>query len=297
MDARQIAFSRNNIGLTYYDSKDFKSAVTEFEAARKFYQEDTSLNGQLMYATVLGNIAYCKFQTGDNSAALNLLNEAVSLSEKAGKSQYIINTLMLRAEVLSTLKRFSQALQDLAASEQLVEQIERFSIHRLRLLKRYMLVYEEKGDYAQSLKYSREYMDLYESMYGEKKMEELYAARSSFQNLEIKSKLSEERYKNERQQEEINDLNVTTEIIRFRIILITLSAILVLVAAAFFIYRLKRKNEIQKLSQELLEATNERQSQRLTETSLNLARKKEFAEDLKSKITQLEGWKPRINLR
>ncbi|MDX1447332.1 hypothetical protein, partial [Lishizhenia sp.] len=132
----------------------------------------------------------------------------------------------------------------------------------------------------------------YEVLYGRKKMDEMLLSRSHFQSLDVKNKMKLKRVETERQAEQIALLEKENALQGLRLFSVVLIALLGLIVALYFVLRYKRKHEVEKLQKDLLKATAENQSERLTETSITLARKKDFAEDLKKKIGELEGLAP-----
>lgn len=289
-DEHRTAFCRNNLGLTYVQSGLIDSAIVEFEKSLLFYASDTSKRGVSMLSTIYGNLTYAYMKQEEYEKALNFINLSYDLAKERSLPKYYTRAIYLKSRVYNEKGDFKLSNEELSKVYAEKNYKDYFNKDELLL----MIDIESRnyaalGNYKKALATSKEQINLYKAFYGKKRLDELYLVRSNFQSLDIQNKLKLEQVISEKRGEQIKFLKQEAEISTFRILLITLLAIMLIGAAAFFIYRLRRKNEIERLSNELLKETNKRQSQRLTETTLNLARKKEFAQGLKEKISELDS--------
>ena len=291
-----VAFSHNNIGFTYLEKGDYKLAQEFFEKSKLFYLYSSSTKGRIMLTVVQNNLAYCLINLGKYQKALEFANDALRSAKEIENWLNATRSSILHARIYHKKGDLNRANLYLDSAFMYFNmQRSRKDKHIEELLKIYNLksdLLKDMRDYGQALHYKNLYLEQYEVLYGRKKMDEMLLSRSHFQSLDVKNKMKLKRVETERQAEQIALLEKENALQGLRLFSVVLIALLGLIVALYFVLRYKRKHEVEKLQKDLLKATAENQSERLTETSITLARKKDFAEDLKKKIGELEGLAP-----
>lgn len=184
-----LSASYNNIGMIY-------NAMEELDSAFKYYQLSFDFNekrgNELEMASSLDRIATLYLHKGENEKALKILNRSLEYKLKFNDKEELSTTYINLAEANYNSNRDKEALKNLelairyATEAQLTEHIE----YCYKLLG---IIYKAVGNHKQSAEFFYKYIVLHDSLI-------------SVQSNRIITEM-EEKYQNERKQNEIDVLN------------------------------------------------------------------------------------------
>ncbi|MBL4704159.1 MAG: hypothetical protein JKY54_06540, partial [Flavobacteriales bacterium] len=163
----------------------------------------------------------------------------------------------------------------------------------LEILRLYIDVYQYLGEYRKSVMYSKRFVALNDSLYGKEIIDNLILTRSAHQASEIQSELELKRALLNESKEKIKVLEKDEELSSLKTTFIVSIGSALLALAIIIMVKMRsdhqKKQEIENLSKQMLEASIESKTQRLTQTTLSLTRKREFAEGLLKKLGEINN--------
>lgn len=289
----RVAFAQNNIGFTLLESGEFEAALLFFEKALEYYELGENSKANVMHGVVAFNIAECKLRVNAFNEAEEYNFKAGVLAAKANSLEYSSKYFLQKAQILwkrnksESVKRYLDSALVYHDKLRVIENRHLENLMRIYELREEVFSYTK--NYKKALNAAHLYKEVFLSLYGKKKTEELLLTQSHFQNLEIQNRMRLKMLELESQNRHIDELNAKNQIRSFQLVSVVLFGLLICMVSIYFLMKFKKKHLVDKLEKELLVLKSERQTERLTETSLTLARKREFAEDLKEKINDLEG--------
>ena len=179
--------SRNNIGNCYQNNEDYNKAIIEFEIALQ--NKKTPEFKPSLYATLLDNVAYSRFKTSNNPNCLNLFFKSLQIRDSLKlTSRVILSKLHLSEYYLSNMDTL--AAQKQANEALLLAKKTKIPQDLLTSLKQLSLV-----EHKNSVKYSKEYIKISDSIQLEERKSKDKFARIAFETDEIileKDKLAEQ---------------------------------------------------------------------------------------------------------
>ncbi len=187
-----------NLGLVYSKMKDYDQALDYYRQSTN-YLEENNLYDRLLLVHNLGLI-YEKL--GKLDLALHNYNEAVSLAKAIGNKNKLIYSLMNIGNVLIAKGSFLEGEKYLLKSYALAKEIDDLTKQK-RLVSNLKKVYENQGNYKESLKYLEIYDDLEDSIYNINYIKQVT--------------LLEQRFETEKKQQQIAFLEKENEIHKLEI--------------------------------------------------------------------------------
>lgn len=281
----------NNIGLGFMQLNDFDSAKLYFERAHKLFNQGNTEHEKLMASMVGGNLSQCYVVSENTELVKQLLTTEISESKESQEySSWITVYAYLRMAILyDTLKNYNTAITYIDSAYQLLiiqEPMEGSNIVHLEIIELYIDLLDKVNDSKSALIYARKYMELYEGLYGDKATKSLNLSKVSYQVSGIQREL---KLKNTR----VLKLEKEEQLSKLKIGLILAIGISVILIALIIILKMnsdhKKKKVIEEYSKQILEKSIESKNQMLTQTMLNLTRKKEFSQELLSRFKSLDG--------
>lgn len=119
-NVRIEAYARQGIATIYAVQRRPQLALNQYENLERFFKSINDLRGQTMALNAHGNFL---LQLGEKQNALNVLSQALSLSEKMGDNGILIATLYNVARANEVLGLHQNALSLIKKSFDLIEQI------------------------------------------------------------------------------------------------------------------------------------------------------------------------------
>lgn len=162
---------------------------------------------------------------------------------------------MCYAMFLSTRHRWDEALSELATTEKMMDK-SKIDIFRNELYRVYSMIYEAKGDHKNALASYKKYMEMTLDLFSEAKEKE-------FAILDLRYRIAEEKTKNSEQRLQLMQRD------RITAILVAISAILVLLFVAGYLYYIRRSKYYKTIIAQYLDnAKSERELRSRLETAL-----------------------------
>ena len=173
-DRMGIATLYNNIGNIHEDGKDYPLALDYFRKALAIHRELDNRSG---IAGALHNIGVLEALTGNYRQALANFQQALALREQLGEKDRIAQTLIELGKAFHQLRRYDRALQAFTRALALAGEMETQEYLQDGSLA-LSATYEAQQDYAQALKYYKDYKQAADKIYNtesSKKIAELQA--------------------------------------------------------------------------------------------------------------------------
>ena len=181
------ASSKNNIGVVYQNINKHKKAIEIFKSALK--EENLLTDNPSLYAIITDNLAYSKFKTKDFTSLPSLFYESLSIREKYQMYSGIIANKIHLSEFYS-FKKDTIMSQSFAIEALNLAKKTKISGDMLASLLQLSLV-----EHKNSVKYSKEYIKISDSIQLEERKSKDKFARIAFETDEIileKDKLAEQ---------------------------------------------------------------------------------------------------------
>lgn len=252
-DPYRIAFAANNVGVADLASGNLKKANLNYIKALEFYSVDRSRNSKIMEVVINGNLCSSYSLSGDYSKSEYHINKAIKIG---ATNKFLIihaNSFLLKAQLLSKIKKHKKSNLYLDSVNALyTDGVQGVNKKRLEVYDEYYKNYKALNNFRVASHYSELYNSLSDSLYGKEKMDELYQSRAFYHSMQIQNVLKLERALNSDHERHILLLEKKVELSTFKSAVVVLSCVLFLSLAVFLIFRLKRKNEIEKLSNKIL---------------------------------------------
>ena len=176
-----VAKNIGNIGVLYYQKADFEKAI---EYYLKAFKLDEELGAKSRMATILGNIGVVYHAQADStirnttlrnslySKALEYYKRALEMEEQLGNSASIVRHLGNIGTLNIQLGNYINAQIYLVKALKLSDSLG-FMNERMNFENSLSMMFEQKGDYANSLEHYRLYTNLKDSLFNEEKNKEL----------------------------------------------------------------------------------------------------------------------------
>lgn len=293
-DKRLYASSNNDIGWSYLKNNQSKKALGYFEAAKKSFSNIQPLRKRdsLLIGYIKSNIAECL--DSKNPLAKQYFNEFIETTEQYGNENHIVQSYIQYAEFLVRTNNPLEALIYLEKGSTLIDEqnIKNTSLSKF-LYRTYVQAYLKSGNLKKSEEYLTKHLHLEDSLYGVKGLNNLLLNHSDYQLARIENELKLEKFETEIKNQKIESLNTKNEISALRVTILIIAIFFIVLISIFFYVKIKndnrRKQKAQELENKLLEIENTKTTERLTQSVLGLQRKKEFAEELISRISEIRG--------
>ncbi len=280
------ASALNNIGLGYYQQRKLDSAKYYFERAHPLFMQGNTQTDRLMASLVGGNLSQCYSIQGNEVRIKSLLNTEIRVTKKYAEYSSLPTAYLRMATLYEALKNYNTAISYVDSAYQVLTSSEKSgnsNLLYLEVLERYVALLDKVNDSKSALTYARKYIEIYKGLYGEDATRALALSKVSYQvsGIQRELELKKTRVLKLEKEEQYSTLKMGLIIaICISIILIALMIILKMKS------EYKKKRVVEDYSKQLLENSIENKNQMLTQTMLNLTRKKEFAEEL---LTRLKG--------
>ena len=286
----------NNLGLGYLNNEDKDSAKFYFERAYNRLKNMQTQQDSIMFGLVSGNLSQCYNKKGNEDRIEALLNDDIRLSTKFNLFHLLTNAHIGMAELKIHMKNYSDAKKHIGlafnTNRSTGDFVEKNEL-QLKIYKRYIEIYSKLKDYRSGLKYSKLYTTLNDSIYGKENAKDLANSLTTYQVTGIQKELTLKKMSLNQSREKIKMLKKEEELSKTETNLTVAIGLALLIMALLFIFKMKsdakKRQEITKLNSQVYEASIENQTQRLTEATLSLTRKKEFSENLIDKLTNIKG--------
>ncbi len=239
-----LAYSYNNIGRVYYQWEAYDEAL-------RYYTLADSLFGTMGYTTgqsyAVFNIGLIYEKSGDRSRAIKNYRRAIIINKSIGAKRTLVDTYGGISEFYLNDARYDSALHYAELMLPLAEEVD----YQQGIINSYLFcsrAYEKIGDYKQSLKFNKKYIDLKDKYFSAEVEEKVKLTAMIFEH----EKAVEARVLALKRENEIKE----TRIRQSRIFMIGMGGfILLLVVTAVLLFRNYRLLQIQKqllLEQRLL---------------------------------------------
>lgn len=176
-----VAKNIGNIGVLYYQKADFEKAIEYYLKALKL---DEELGAKSRMATILGNIGVVYHAQADStirnttlrnslySKALEYYKRALEMEEQLGNSASMVRHFGNIGTLNIQLGNYINAEIYLVKALKLSDSLG-FMNERMNFENSLSMMFEQKGDYANSLDHYRLYTNLKDSLFNEEKSKEL----------------------------------------------------------------------------------------------------------------------------
>jgi len=178
--------SLNNIGNCYQNLKQYSKAIQSFEKA--LVNKKLRYSKPIVYATLLDNLAYCKFRNGDKNNYENLFFESLKISDSLKLDSKVVYSKIHLSEFFSEIDTTTS--QKYAKEALAIAKRTKNSNDLLTSLKQVSLVVHKDAAL-----YSKEYIKISDSLQQEERKAKDKFARIAFETDEIiqqKDKLTEQ---------------------------------------------------------------------------------------------------------
>ena len=293
-DKRLLGSSFNDIGLSYLQNNQHQKALGFFQKAKStFYSlDELTKRDSLLLGHIYGNIAGCL--NPKDPSTLKYYDEFLSLIEKYDVQSEIVKANIQYADYLLKINSSSKAITFLNRAQDIIETEKINNPKSYKpLYQSFIKAYIQQNDSKKSQFYLSKYLQLEDSLYGVKGLNDLLLNHSDYQLAKIENELIVERFDAEIKSQEIEALNTKNEISTLRITILIIAIIFIVLISIVLYLKVKsdgeRKRKAQELENKLLELENAKTSERLTQSLLGLQRKKEFSEELINRISEIKS--------
>ena len=287
------AHSYNNMGLSFSNLEKKDSAASYFSLALDLYlsSEDTSAAHHFMISIIKGNLAQVLPNSDDRKH--QYFEADINGSIAYNNFSNAISSSVYYAQFLREVGRKNDALSILLKAEEISKRHNVDADTQIELYDELCIIYALLGNSTKSVLYHNNTIELLQKTYGRHVVDKHMALYSSYELDKIEDELELEKVAGEKKAEEIKVLNKEQELARFRNWALGIITILVLTTSAFFINKIRsdaKKKAREKLMQErMLRLELEYNSERLNRSILSLNRKKEFANELMTRISAFDN--------
>ena len=285
----------NNIGLVYFEEMNYDSAELNYQRSLAKYSQVNLTEDSVMLGIVGGNLAMC-LPLDQKDEIIRLLNSNIRLTTKYTYLSSLANAYFNLGNLYFELGDFASSKTYLDSALQVNLQMKpslEQGEGRVNMYEAYMQVLEETGQVRQSLRYAHKLLQLNDSLFGKDFSQRVSQQITDIQVSSIQNDLGYTRLKYSASQKELKKVEAEEKLAKTQLILVGAISLIGVIIFLFVLYKLKsdqrKRIEMEALSKRLLEAENEHKSQRLTQSALSLQRKGEFAKQVVSKISEMEG--------
>ena len=268
----------DELGLQYFNKGYITKAENYFNQAKKISK---SVNDELRYAKILGNLSQICKKRGETENAKKLLLKDIAISERLEENQNTMYAYTLLGEVLIQEKKYQESLEVLKKALQIAESKSYFQANEIKIQQLLSSVYKNLGNKDEELQSYKRINELEEEL----KKTDGDLALNNANLLMQKSKL-------EQVNNEANYEKETSELMRNVYLIITLLTFIL----AGFVYanskkKLRNRELVYKQKVMGLEMDKLKFERKLLETQENLDNQVEF---LKNKNIQIHILKSEI---
>ncbi|NQY29242.1 MAG: hypothetical protein HRT69_07205 [Flavobacteriaceae bacterium] len=253
------AHSSNNIGLTYLKVQSFDTAKIHFKRALTLFENNpnSSVLDSLMIGIVSGNLAECFFNKKDKNTAIRLLNTDIAFCKKYKSYNNLASAYLKLVRLHMMFGSFNKAKYNNILSQTVLNSSPN-TLLQLTTYKNFISIYMKSEEIEKADDFIKKYIQLNNSLYGPKTIQQITETKSVFQLDKINYELLLNQALLDKKKEEINQLKQGEKILRLKIY-IAIGASLMFLSLGFFGYlKLKsdqaKKAEIQKIKNQLIKA-------------------------------------------
>jgi hypothetical protein len=285
--------SYDNIALVYQELNRLDSAWFYFQKAEHIYAYKAPKTNENynMLGIVKGNLGSL-LPNSDTRKAHYLLSD-IRYNYAYEKGIHLVKAYLAFADYnLAILKhRVAKNYLDAANALFVLKKFSNSSVS-LKMSQLYLLYYIQTYQADKAKIYFANYNYMYDSLYGKNAVQELINSRSTYELIKIENELTIERIEREKKEAEILALKNEKVISNLKNTLLLGGGLMIITIAILLI--LKSRSKLRKVTKEtalekrLLEQELDYGSKLLIQSSLGLKRKMEFAEELTSRVFQLE---------
>ena len=288
----------NNIGLVYFEEMNYDSAELNYQRSLAKYNQVNLTEDSVMLGIVGGNLAMC-LTLDKKDEIIRLLNSNIRLTTKYTYLSSLANAYFNLGNLYFELDNFTTSKTYLDSAYQVnlqmnpsLEQGE----GRVNIYEAYMQIFEKTGQAQQSLRYAHKLLQLNDSLFGKDFSQRVSQQITDIQVSSIQNDLGYTRLKFSASQKELKKVEAEEKLAKTQLFLVGAISLIGVIIFLFVLYKLKsdqhKRIEMEALSKRFLEAENEHKTQRLTQSALSLQRKGEFAKQVVSKISEMDGVSP-----
>ncbi|MFK7833557.1 MAG: hypothetical protein AB8B52_09790 [Winogradskyella sp.] len=269
-----LAYAYNSLGISYLNLKDYTNAKISYNLA---IENSRAVEDKLSLTNVMHNLAELELINKNYDQAKVLLLDAKALAEEQQLQLSLANAFDGLSKVdyesdnfLGALNKNMRAIT-LAKSNGALPQLQSLYNYRSKILE---MLNQDK----EAISYLKASQSIKDSLFSTKKSQQIEELKAIYE-----TEKKEQQIKN--QKNEIELLNIKSDVNNLQRLLLALGLVLALIAAYAFYQRNKRN----KLDKEKAEANLEFKTKELTTHALHLAKKNEVLNDLKQKAEALKG--------
>lgn len=280
-----------NLGLVYSKMKDYDQALDYYRQSTN-YLEENNLYDRLLLVHNLGLI-YEKL--GKLDLALHNYNEAVSLAKAIGNKNKLIYSLMNIGNVLIAKGSFLEGEKYLLKSYALAKEIDDLTKQK-RLVSNLKKVYENQGNYKESLKYLEIYDDLEDSIYNINYIKQVTLLEQKFETEKKQQQIAFLEKENEIHKLEIKNKEIENKQKSFQRNVLIIAVFIAILLTFYFALNNKKRKKINllliKQNRKIIDQREEISKQNEELTDSNKTKDKLFqiiAHDLRSPLVSMDS--------
>ncbi len=294
--SRLKASVQNDIGLVFMNLNNVDSARKYFLIAYDYFKKPETGADTLMLGIVGGNLSASLSLKNQSTEIKDLLNQDIQITKKFPSRRSLAKVYANMAEYQLKIGDRKRALYYLGLAEVAFPSRKykgEKDAELLRIYDLYKQVYQAMNNYEEALFYANESRELYDLLFGKEVYDKLALSRSAYHVSSIQQDLQLKDVLLKSEKEKVKLLEREEELSKLKSTFILFSGIFLLTIVILIMIKMRgdhrKKGEIERLSKKLLEENIEQKKQRLRQTSLSLARKKEFAEELINKLIDIDS--------
>ena len=292
-----VASDNNNIGLVFFEQRIFDSAQVYFERSIEEYSNPhKKYSVKLMEAIVGGNLAQCFPIKGNKKKIIDLLNKNIRVTREFEEWPSLSNAYFEMGNLYYETKEFQKSRIYLDSSYAVNLSLTPNSLvimeKRISIYEAYISIFENVNDKEKQIFFMNKLMMLNDSVYGKEQSEKILKSLTQFKVSGIQKELKLERSLLSQSRREVEFLEAEEKLADLKITLFWVLGGFLSVLGGFYFFKMKsdfkKEKELEILSKKMLEASIENKTQRLTQTTLSLTRKSEFAKELNKKLSEIK---------
>ncbi|QLG46402.1 tetratricopeptide repeat protein [Costertonia aggregata] len=267
------AATLNDLGLIYGGLKQKDSAISSLEQSLAIFQK---LNEPASSGIALMAIAGLYIQKGDYNSSLVNLEESISLLTSVGDKAKLSQALLLKGITKNKMNKPKQGLAHINQALDLADSVSVLGLISSGYQER-SAIHSKLGNYETALKDHKQFVIFKDSMFNITKSKQIEELRAIHDTEKKEQKIA-------LQDKEIMVLEQKASISNLQKLLLGIGLLLSLIG----FYAIRQKMKRNKLEKEKVDAELDFKKKELTTHALNLARKNETLENLKSKAQELK---------
>ncbi|MCB0477047.1 MAG: hypothetical protein KDC84_02720 [Crocinitomicaceae bacterium] len=290
---RSLGSTFNNIGLVHYRRSEMDSAIHYFYLALDSYRkiEDKIDSDTFMIGIIKGNLASSFVE--NNPLIEPYFLEDINSSIVYGDFRNAIRSSIDLSKYLAKNKRYQNAIETLNQAERIAAE----NIHSdknkilLELYEAGIQVYLSSGNIDKAKEYYNHYHSIINEINSPNAIKELIESHSTFKLSQIENELKLEKVEREKKLAQISDLNKQNKLTKLTYGIYISIAVFISIVLILLILRIRsnsiRNAKEKELKNKLLKMELKFNLELLDQSSLSLARKKEFATELMNRIKNI----------